>query len=296
MTGMAVPRNHSLVTYPQGALAGRSTVVHVAAHEDRLLVLTETTPCHPIDQRWPDQGPDLGTLTWSRPQFGENVAPLIDCVIGASDGSALFVGDEVPVRRGEPGWAFVVVHVIAAAGGTPAEGDEVLFSVDATHRAALSAGHTACHLAAVSLNAALAGRWRKPVRTDGLGHPDFDQLAIVSSRIEPNGAVDTYRLGRSLRKKGFDVDDLAVDLSAIEADMNRRLIGWVASGAHIELVVSGPRLIDLREWVCTLPEGTQRIPCGGTHLRSLAEVEAVSVELAYDQPIGELVMTTQVRR
>jgi alanyl-tRNA synthetase len=198
---------------------------------------------------------------------GERVAPLIDCVIGASDGSALFVGDEVPVRRGEPGWAFVVVHVIASDGPAPAEGADVSFTVDATHRAALSAGHTACHLAAVALNAALADRWRKPVRADGLGHPDFDQLAIVSSRIEPNGAIDTYRLGRSLRKK-----------------------------AHIELVVSGPRLTDLREWVCALPEGTQRIPCGGTHLRSLAEVDAVSVALVYGESIGELVMTTQVRR
>jgi alanyl-tRNA synthetase len=291
MRGMPLPRNHSLVTYPQGALAGRSTVVHATAHDDRLLVLTESTPCHPVDPRWPDQGPDLGALT-----VGERVAPLIDCVIGASDGSALFVGDEVPVRRGEPGWAFVVVHVIASDGPAPAEGADVSFTVDATHRAALSAGHTACHLAAVALNAALADRWRKPVRADGLGHPDFDQLAIVSSRIEPNGAIDTYRLGRSLRKKGFDADDLTVDLSAIEADVNRLLAGWVSSGAHIELVVSGPRLTDLREWVCALPEGTQRIPCGGTHLRSLAEVDAVSVALVYGESIGELVMTTQVRR
>jgi alanyl-tRNA synthetase len=290
MRGMPLPRNHSLVTYPQGALAGRSTVVHTTAQDDRMLVLTESTPCHPVDPRWPDQGPDVGTLT-----FGERVAPLIDCVVGASDGSALFVGDEIPVRRDEPGWAFVVVHVIAGAAPAPSEGDEVSFTVDAIHRVALSAGHTACHLAAIALNAALAGRWRKPVRTDGLGHPDFDQLAIVSSRIEPGGAVDIYRLGRSLRKKGFDVDGLKVDLIAIEADANRLLSGWVASDAPIELVVSGPRLTDLREWVCALPEGTQRIPCGGTHLRSLAEVEAVSVELAYDQTIGELVMTTRVR-
>ena len=99
-----------------------------------------------------------------------------------------------------------------------------------------------------------------------------------------------------MRKKGFDADDLTVDLSAIEADVNRLLAGWVSSGAHIELVVSGPRLTDLREWVCALPEGTQRIPCGGTHLRSLAEVDAVSVALVYGESIGELVMTTQVRR
>ena len=71
MAGMPLPRNDSLVTYPQGALAGRSTVVHVTAHDDRFLVLTESTPCHPVDPRWPDQGPDRGTLTWPGP-FGES--------------------------------------------------------------------------------------------------------------------------------------------------------------------------------------------------------------------------------
>jgi alanyl-tRNA synthetase len=288
---MPMPRSDSLVTYPGGALSGRSVVLLTVTRDDQILVLTESTPCHPVDPRWPDQGPDLGTLA-----AGEVSAPLIDCVIGASDGSALFVGDEVPVRRGEPGWAFVVVHVLAAGGLIPVEGDEVLLTVDAAHRAALSAGHTGCHLAAVALNAALAARWRKPVRTDGLGHPDFDQLAIVSSKIVPDGAVDTYRLGRSLRKKGFDVDGLAVSLPEITADANHRLAGWVASGACVDLTVGGPRLTDLREWVCVLPEGTQRIPCGGTHLRSLAEVAAVDVELVLDEAIGELVMTTRVRR
>ena len=111
-----------------------------------------------------------------------------------------------------------------------------MFTVDAEHRAALSAGHTGCHLAAVALNAALAARWRKPVRTDGLGHPDFDQLAIVSSRIVPDGAVDTYRLGRSLRKKGFDVDGLA-DVTAGDRGA-KRTSGWPAgwrTGARVDL-------------------------------------------------------------
>ena len=102
--------------------------------------------------------------------------------------------------------------------------------------------------------------------------------------------------GRSLRKKGFDVDGLAAALPDIAAAANRQLSGWVATRAPVEIRVSGPRLTDLREWVCALPEGTQRIPCGGTHLRSLAEVDAIAVELAYDQALGELVMTTRVRR
>ena len=169
-------------------------------------------------------------------------------------------------------------------------------TVDAPHRAALSAGHTGCHVAALAVNRALASRWRKPVSRDGLDSPDFDQLAIVSSRIEPNGAVDRYRLGRTLRKKGFDTDGLTDSLPDIATEANRQLSDWVATRAPVEIQVSGPRLTDLREWVCTLPAGTQRIPCGGTHLRSLAEIDAINVELAYDQVLGELVMTTQVRR
>jgi len=291
MASMPLPRSDSLVTYPEGALDGSSTVVYATVRDDRLLVLAESTPCHPVDPRWPDQGPDLGTLT-----FGDVSAPLLDCVIGASDGSALFVGDEVSVRRGEPGWAFVVVHIVAAGDSVPAAGDDLTLTVDATHRAALSAGHTGCHVAALALNKAFASRWRKQVSQDGLGNPDFDQLAIVSSRIEPNGAVDRYRLGRSLRKKGFDIGGLAESLLDIATEANQQLSGWVSTGAPVEIRANGPRLTDLREWVCTLPEGTQRIPCGGTHLRSLAEVDAIAVELAYDQALGELVMTTRVRR
>ncbi len=293
---MPLPLDDTLVSYPGGALSERAAVLHVEAlpvdaAADRIHLITDRSCVHPVDPRWPDQGPDIGTVTIA----GQQVA-LLDCVIGATDGATLFVGDDVPVRRGEPGWAFLVVHTVAADGPIPVEGDEVVLTVDAAHRAALSAGHTGCHVAALALNAALADRWRKPVATDGLGHPDFDQLAIVSSRITPFGAVDTYRLGRSLRKKGFAVEGLDTALAASTAAANGQLADWVATGASIDIAVSGPRLTDLREWVCVLPAGTQRIACGGTHLRSLAEVGSITVELAGDVAAGELVMTTTVYR
>ena len=291
---MSLPHTDSLVSYPSGALSERATVLQVTARAEHVLVLTDVTPFHPVDPRWPDQGPDLGTMSFD----GHSVA-VIDCVVGATEQSSLFVGDALPVRRGEPGWAFVVVHTLSTDGPVPIEGEQVTLAVDAAHRAALSAGHTGCHVAALALNAALAGRWRKSVSTDGHGHPDFDQLAIVSSRIVPHGAVDRYRLGRSLRKKGFDVEGLADELPTITAAANETLAEWVALGAQIDLLVSGPRLTDLREWVCSLPEGTQRIPCGGTHLRSLADVDGIGVELRYDEigdrAGGELTMTTAVR-
>ena len=169
-------------------------------------------------------------------------------------------------------------------------------TVDAELRSALSAGHTGCHVASLALNRALADRWRKDVVVDGLGDPNFDQLAIVSSRIVPDGAVDTYRIGKSLRKKGFDAAGLVDGLPGIAAAANAVLAGWVASAAPVEIRVAGPRLTDLREWICTLPEGTARIACGGTHLHSLAEVSAIRIGLAFDEAAGELVMTTSVDR
>jgi len=291
MASMSLPDDDTLVSYPGGAVSGRGTVLHLADHASGIVLLTDRTPFHPVDPRWPDQGPDHGLIT-----YGGVSVPLLDCVIGATDGTQLSVGADMTARRGEPGWAFVVAHVIPAGERRPAVGDEIAFEVDADHRLRLSAGHTGCHVAALGLNAALAERWRKPVRTDGLGHPDFDQLAIVSSRITPDGAVDTYRVGRSLRKKGFDVDGLDAALPDIEEAINRQLANWVAAGADIQLEIHGPRLTDLREWICTLPEGVQRIPCGGTHLRSLKKVSSLAVQLRADVPAGDLTMTTTVGR
>ena len=289
MAAMPLPIIDTLVSYPAGALSERVIVVHVGTATDRIYLITDRTCAHPVDPRWPDQGPDRGTVTID----GRQVA-LLDCVIGATDGSDLFVGDDVPARRGDAGWAFLVVHAVAPDTPMPSAGDEIEVTVDAAHRTALSAGHTGCHLAALALNEALAGSWRKPVGTDGLGHPDFDQLAIVSSTITPYGAVDTYRIGRSLRKKGFDIEGLDASLPAIAAVANSLLADWVATCLSVDIDVRGPRLTDLREWVCVLPAGTQRIACGGTHLRSLAEVESITVQLAGDVGAGELVMTTTV--
>ncbi len=288
---MPLPLTDTLITYPGGSVLERAVVLSVVARDTAVVVLTDTTPFHPVDPRWPDQGTDRGTLTCAA-----GIATIAEATIGATDGTELFVGSEVTVRRGTPGWAFVVAHLVPSDGPRPVEGEEVTLAVDGVNRSALSAGHTACHVAALALNAALADRWRQPLgsggRTDGLGNPDFDQLAITSSVIRPFGATDTYRVGKSLRKKGFTPTDLDSALPGVTDRANELLAGWVAAGAPIELEISGPGLTDLRTWVCRLPEGTQRILCGGTHLSSLRELSGIAVELTFDAPAGELLMTT----
>lgn len=277
---MTLPLASTIVTYPGGAVASRGRVLHVEALPDgRRGVILDETACHPVDHTWPDQGADRATI--------DGVA-VDDCVVGATDGTALYLGRDVPVRKGAEGWAFVVVHVLASSFAA-AEGDEVEVVVDPGYRLALSTGHTLCHLASLALNESLAGAWTKQVPLDAAGQPNFDDLAIETSTIVENGSRDVYRVGKSLRKKGFAATALD-DIPLVEASANERLAALLATGAEVRIESEGPRLDDRRYWVC----GDYRIPCGGTHLTSLAGVTG-RIELdrsEADGAIGLVMRTT----
>jgi alanyl-tRNA synthetase len=272
---VTLPRTDTIVTYPAGDLTSESRVLHVEPlGEGRAAVLLDRTACHPVDAGWPDQGPDRATL---------GGAQVLDCVVAATDGERLFLGADTPVRKGTEGWAFVVAHVVAA-GVAPAEGDTVVIEVDAAHRAALSAGHSACHLAALALDAALTGAWSKDNR-------GFDAAANETSLITEYGSVDTYRVGRSVRKAGFDPTALD-DPDAVAARVNEILASF--SGA-IRIERDGELLTDRRYWVAELPSGEARLACGGTHVGSVGELGAVTVELAAGQLEGALGLTMTTR-
>lgn len=292
---MALPTEDTRVLYPSGAVDTQATVVHSEPLPDgRSAVLLDATCVHPVDAGWPDQGPDQALL-----HHGAAFWPVEDCIVGATDGSELYIGDDIPVAKGTPGWAFVVVHVVDAAGLNP--GDTVTVEVDEGLRDCTSAGHTACHLASLALNEALATRWKKDVRLDALGHPDFDGLAIDESLIGQNASVDTYRLGKSLRKKGFSVEGLSgADfagaggtgaLALIETAVNATLAEWTRTDAPVRIDCDGDRLTDRRYWVCELPGTSVRIPCGGTHVRSLAALGVLTVNLAVHDVDGTPVLT-----
>jgi alanyl-tRNA synthetase len=271
--------SETLVEYPAGATRSRGRVLALVAVAEGLGVVLDRTAFHAVDAGWPDQPADRGTLAGH---------PVLDAVVGATDGGEVRVGRDIPVRTGADGWTFVVVHVLDP--GAPVKpGDEVEVTVDEGYRHALSAGHTACHLASLALDAALAGAWTKEVPLDTLRAPGFDALACASSRIHENGSVDVYRIGKSLRRKGFDV--AALDhLAAIEDAANARLAEWVATDAGIRIDRDGDGLGDRRRWVCELPGGDAVIPCGGTHLTSLGELAVVRVELAREDVDGGIAL------
>ncbi|MEO3872959.1 metal-dependent hydrolase [Nonomuraea sp. B12E4] len=281
----------TLVTFPDGLVVGRSSIVGAVPVGARHGLVVAETPFHPLDHTWPDQPADRGTI---------GGLPVVDCVTGAvagavagaeegaqPDSGEVFLGEDIPARRGAEGWEWLVVHVTE----TPLPvGEEVDLVVDAGFRAALSAGHTACHLAALALNAALADRWRKEPALDRLGHPDFDQAAIASSRIVPDGSVDVYRLGKSLRKKGFTAEGL--ELAKVVRQVNDLLDAWVAADAPVRLDVPGPGLTARRTWHCSLPDGEASIPCGGTHVSRTGELGRVEIALSLSPDETSLTMRT----
>ncbi|MFE6967267.1 metal-dependent hydrolase [Agromyces sp. NPDC057679] len=288
---MTLPAHDTRVTYPTGALGERARVLHVAPAGDGLdAVVTDVTAFHPVDAAWPDQPADTGTITLA----DGAQAPVRDAVVAASDGEALHLGADIPVRKGTEGWAFLVAHLVDE-GSAIAEGDEVEITAEATARRALSAGHTACHAASLALNLALEGRWSKPARTDALGRPDFDGIAIASSRIEPNGSLDRYRLNKSLRRAGFDVAGLAEELDALGRAVSATVGEWVAAGSHVRIDRDGDGLTDRRYWVAELPGGTASIACGGTHVGSLAELGRVEVSLELVDDAGTPVLEMRTR-
>lgn len=288
---MTLPRTDTVVTYPDGDLTSSGTVVHTAVLPDgRTAVVLDRTAFHALDPVWPDQPADAGTIA-----ADGRARPIVDAVVGATDGETFHIGN-APVRTGTEGWSFVVCHFVDDAEGLE-PGASVTVDVDPATRRALSAGHTACHLASLALNEALAPLWTKAVPGDGRGRPDFDRLAIVSSRILPDGSRDEYRIGKSLRKKGFPAAELPGRLDEIVAAANTLLAGWVASGAAVSVQREADGLGDRRMWTCALPDGTAAIPCGGTHLRSLDELDGVEVALEAVEADGALtvVMTTIAR-
>ncbi|WP_173923728.1 metal-dependent hydrolase [Agromyces sp. Marseille-P2726] len=288
---MTLPQRDTVVTYPTGALRDRSRALHVGpAGDGRVAVITESTSFHAVDAAWPDQPADTGLM-----RVGEREVEILDAVVAATDGRDLHLGSDIPVRPGTDGWSFVVAHLVDGDARVT-EGDLVEVEADAATRRALSVGHTACHLASLALNRALAPRWSKPVREDSLGSPDFDGIANAASRIEPNGSVDTYRLNKSLRRAGFDAQSVAAtDLGSLAASVDATLAAWCGTDAPVRIDRDGEALTDRRTWVCELPGGDARIPCGGTHVTSLGELGRVRVSFELDEDAGTRVLTMLTR-
>jgi alanyl-tRNA synthetase len=274
-----------LVTYPAGSTAESSTVAAVSRTEKELLFAVKCTPCHPESPRWPDQPQDRCTLEI------DGIRTPVQCHEGLLRAGELRIGEtsEDPKLAAD---APCVVHR-APVGMEMAVGDIVSLRVDERYREAVSRSHSRCHLVSLALNAALADAWRKdaPAR-DSLDSPDFDKLAIVSSKIDEEGSLDVYRVGKHLRKSGFSVEVLS-DTAALAGQVQELAKRWLQSSPEISVTPGKCRLQERRTWSCALPEGTASFPCGGTHPSRMQPDEGLAVAIDWDPQARRLQMTAK---
>ncbi|MGW3306794.1 metal-dependent hydrolase [Streptomyces sp. NPDC001073] len=302
------------IVFPAGQTEASSRIVHLhrltptaAAPEERgasgavrspdpgrWVVITEQTPFHPLDHTWPDQPGDSGQLVVD----GETLT-VDDCLTAAcpTEGGSLAVDGQITARRGSKDHYWYAAHVLSDAHDSQdlrgLAGADAHLRVDTARRRSLSTAHSVCHLVGLAINTAFRERWRQQVTTDGLGRPDFDALAIASSRLTESGSTDVHRLGSSLRRRGFVADGLADVLPGLVDEVSATVHGWLAADAPITVTADGDRLEDTRTWTCTLPEGTHHTHCGGTHPERTGELAVTSVGMALDPDGKTLTVTTR---
>lgn len=270
------------ITYPQGGVEGQGSILLVdplSDNDDLVIVATNNTPFHPVDHSWPDQPADEGTITVLGEIF--DVQDVITLAKNLESGK-IYRSEDIPVRTGKDGWAFVVGHIIKK----PTEfntsdliGQKATLAVDESYRNRLNASHTACHLMALALNKSTTHLWNGDVDLDSLGNPHFDKLAIMDSQITTEKSIDKYRLGKPVITENFDSDKFLGEVNQIESEINKQISEWQASGAEIHMEVPSPYLDSFRKWKCDLSDGKAVIPCGGTHLSSLDELSEVTVSI-----------------
>ncbi len=255
------------------------SLVQFVQHNDEVTyVVTESTPFHPVSHIWPDHPADKGTIKLNGKTF-----EVTDCQVGAVElaTNTLYVGTSIPVKRDTLGWVFVVVHVLPRTESLKS-GSPVTLQVDKTYQLALSRGHSAGHLAYLALNKVLThGYWRKDAdRKDPHGNYDFNSYAQETSFVTPDKCLDTYRLGKTLRKRGLNSADVLSDLHDIELRVNEQLSKWLLRDEAITIECHGESLTDSRYWKCDVGEEKMAIiPCGGTHANHLSEFGSIQISL-----------------
>lgn len=258
-------RSPTVISFPNGSLSEQCTIQAILAVDDTYMVVMDRSPYHPTDPWWSDQPGDVGSL-----RLGASTMEIIDSrtVVETADG-VIWVGPEVPPKRADDSRLFVghVLHAPSSFSADDLIGQKVLLEVHARRRQRLGAAHSRSHLFAIALNATLAPLWSKPVLLDSRGSPDFDRLAISSSRIDEGGSTEIYRLGKSIRKKGLDISTLGARLEPLIGAATEQVNQWISLDVPIEVTTGQElELTSRRSWACDLPGGRAEIPCGSTHV------------------------------
>lgn len=267
------------VLFPGGSISANAKIVRLATGRSpsEKIVICDSTPFHPRDHRWPDQPADRGRIEHSGAKID-----VIDCVTVAIDAESqgVQIDKDITVSRGDEGELLAVGHVVRNQDADKLEvGQDISLYVDEEYRRALNTAHTSVHLAALALNKAVGQFWTKIVDVDSLGNPNFDQMAIQKSTVGEYESFDTYRVGKSLRKKGFGFQEFKENVQSVTKSINETLSDWLAHPLTFEVTPPITSLGDRRTWKSHLPDGLAEIPCGGTHLKDSTALKSITIQI-----------------
>lgn len=280
------------ITFPGSSEKEISKILlaaEVPSESNKIFIITEVTPFHPLDYNWPDQPADRGFF-----EIDDKILPVENCLTAALNPQTneLLLDQEIKarkIRKDDANWFFLVAHIFDKSKSHLAIADmigmSVKLEVDHNYRLGISKSHTASHLAALALNLVTSRFWKKPPsKFDSLGNADFDKEAIMDAKISPESSIDKYHCGKSLRKKGFDslVFFNETEFKQVESDINKQLLEWCGNPNGLKIIVTPKEayLHEKREWTCFLPNNKSAlIPCGGTHVERILPTETISVVL-----------------
>lgn len=287
------------ISFMKGGLNSTSKVIAALPYNTDIIVITDSSPFHPVDHIWPDQPGDIGTMAL----FNQTLRVETSVVVTQSTVDGRFeIDKEITAKRFDTQWHYFVGHIISKTELSRVEPETtnntlvaqtVELTVNDDYRRQLSLAHTAGHLASLALNKALSSFWKKPTKHDALENPNFSAHTIVQSRIEPLRTTDIYRLGKSLRKKhGFSTADAIEQKDAIVLHINEIIAQWLETGSAVAIRSEGDVLTSTKMWQCTLDGHEAEIPCGGTHASTLGAFKSIQVTLDLSAEGEALTMLT----
>lgn len=288
---------HTGVKFQFGDTIAESAIIlfeEVPDTPNKFFLITKETPFYPVNYRWPDQPSDIGKIEIDSTILNVINAKMV--AVNKNEGTLKF-GENISIPRGdEDNWIMLVAHIIEKTSDinpTNFVGRVAKLFVDEGRRFSLSIPHTASHLMALAINKALSTFWKKETDKDSLGNPDFDKIAITESSIEPYISKDKYRLGKSIKKKGFDIQTFEDNISEIENNVNLYVTNWINTNSTISVECDENYISSMRWWVTEIDGKPVKMACGGTHPKTLSSIKNISIKLNYSKDDGLLFITTK---
>lgn len=275
----------TIVSYPGGRCEDEGELVAVvptSLHGGCFGVVLDRSCFHPKDFRWPDQPSDKGHLLLNGQQLD-----VIEAVKGHLDSDGQwYLDQEIELKRDEAADATLCVVHLVRVDCSDQMGVRAKVVVDKAYRFAVSVGHTASHIMGLAFNEVLAGYWRKEVALDERGFPDFSEYALQCSKVFELGGRDRFRLGKSLKKRGFNNQDFWDNLVEVEVSLNESIGAMVVDeSVCFEMMPNEGPLTARRYWQMQTADREEPVclPCGGTHLQDLSAIESIHCELSRDE-------------